>query len=429
MDFSVLLRPEVFILTILLTLIGILFGFALGKMLQARHAEDMLAAVNRTHARSIADLEADNTETLHRLRDGHVQEMERIKAQMTQELEAAEQIHQTEIKRRIAEHTYLVNRLSTTNNTNLRELRKEHEAALLEAQQQHEQALAAQSEQHKEEIRNLKGEMEKTLRMFREAHARATENLRNENLRNIESLKVQHNEATETLKQAHGALQEQTSRDYKRQIDELRAAWQVEVQELKARIQAHEAGNERLRHENHTLQDTIRELNDSIKEAKRNNTFSLSKSGERLIRVIRSVQDLAQELDETSRAVSDGEYSLFDAIKDQRDRETIFQLTGGQQPRSTMVADADAEQQGATASMRRPIDADVDDEPAYRVPPDSDADMASTDAVVLDEFMDGAKADGGKAAVDQATVDQDWVAYADPQSAASEKTGSDTRTG
>jgi len=44
------------------------------------------------------------------------------------------------------------------------------------------------------------------------------------------------------------------------------------------------------------------------------------------------VQDLAQELDETSRAVSDGEYSFFDAIKDQRDRETVMKLTGGERP-------------------------------------------------------------------------------------------------
>jgi hypothetical protein len=59
------------------------------------------------------------------------------------------------------------------------------------------------------------------------------------------------------------------------------------------------------------------------------NMFSVSKSGEKLIRVVRSVQELASELDETSRAVTDGEYSFFSEIKDMRDRETVLSLTGG----------------------------------------------------------------------------------------------------
>jgi len=111
--------------------------------------------------------------------------------------------------------------------------------------------------------------------------------------------------------------------------------------ELRSRIRKLEVAREELRGDNETLQSTIRNLNESIKEAKRNNTFTLPKFGERLIRVIRSVQDLAQELNETSRAECDGEYSAFDAIKDQRDHDVILKLTVGPRP---IVDDPEAKQ-------------------------------------------------------------------------------------
>ena len=97
---------------------------------------------------------------------------------------------------------------------------------------------------------------------------------------------------------------------------------------MQKRREEMEAAEARLQSENRTLQETIRELNEGIKEARRNNAFSLSRSGDRLIRVIRSVQELASELEETSRTVTDGEYSFIGAITDQRDRDTVLRLAG-----------------------------------------------------------------------------------------------------
>jgi len=69
-------------------------------------------------------------------------------------------------------------------------------------------------------------------------------------------------------------------------------------------------------------------LEEEMREARLKNMFSVSKSGEKLVKVVRSVQELASELDETSRAVTGGEYSFLEAIKDQRDRETVLTLAG-----------------------------------------------------------------------------------------------------
>jgi type II secretory pathway component PulK len=88
-----------------------------------------------------------------------------------------------------------------------------------------------------------------------------------------------------------------------------------------------------------------------------NNMFSVSKSGEKLIRVVRSVQELASELDETSRTVTGGDYSFFEQIKDQRDRDTVLSLATG---RPTYGGDAAAEDNAASSA---PLDdvAETDD--------------------------------------------------------------------
>ena len=310
MDFAVLLHPEVVIIAIVLALVGALLGFALGRGLQAKRGEEALASANRNHARSLADLEADNSDTLWRTREGHAEEIKRLKSEHARSLESAREEQAAESARINADHAALVDRLNEANNVNIRELRAEHGTA--------ETALR---EQHAAEVRAVRDETERTLQMFREEQARSTEALRSEHQSSLQSLRDDHGQATAALKRQQEEMRERLENEHQRKLEELRV-----------RVAEQDAAGEHLRTENRTLQGTIRELNDSIKEAKRNNTFSLSKSGERLIRVIRSVQDLAQELDETSRAVSDGEYSFFDAIKDQRDRETVMKLTGGERP-------------------------------------------------------------------------------------------------
>lgn len=315
MDFAILLHPEVVILAVLLALLGALLGFALGNGLQARRGAEALEAANHTHTQSIADLEADNEESLKRMREGHAEELERLQTRHSEELESARQAlesarkeFEAELTRVNNEHAAQVERINEANNTNVRELRSEHDAA--------QRAL---QEKHAEEIKSIREETERTLQAFREEQNRATEALRAEHQTTLQSVKADHAEATAAMQRAQDEMRERLETDHQRQQSELRE-----------RIRELEAAKEKLGEENHGLQDTIRELNESINEAKRNNTFSLSKSGDRLIRVIRSVQDLAQELDETSRAVSDGEYSVFDAIQDQRDRDMMLKLTEGQ---------------------------------------------------------------------------------------------------
>lgn len=310
MDFSVLLHPEVMIVVILLALIGAVLGFALGKHLQTRQGDEALAAANRNHARSVADLEADNSDTLWRLREGHADEIKKLQDQHARALAAAREEQASETVRINAEHAALVDRLNEANKANIRELRAERDTSD-----------STLRDQHAAEIRTIREDTERTLQMFREDQAQATEALRSEHQAHLQALKSDHAETVAAVQRGQDEMREKLTTEHSDKI-----------QELHERISGLEETGEKMRMENTKLQDTIRELNNSIREAKRNNTFSLSKSGERLIRVIHSVQDLAQELDEASRAVSNGEYSFLDTIKDQRDRETVMKLTGGQPP-------------------------------------------------------------------------------------------------
>ena len=72
----------------------------------------------------------------------------------------------------------------------------------------------------------------------------------------------------------------------------------------------------------------MKALRSEMKDTRLTNMSSVSWSGEKLIRVVRSMQELASELNETSRTVTGGEYSFFDQIRDQRDTATVLSLTG-----------------------------------------------------------------------------------------------------
>jgi len=136
----------------------------------------------------------------------------------------------------------------------------------------------------------------------------------------IEGLRTDHAEA---LRQA------QEDRDQRlKEADQRHADEKAGLDSLIADLRAE---RDEVAAEAAELKATVTSLRDEIKEGKLSNMFSVSKSGEKLIRVVRSVQELASELDETSRTVTGGEYSFFDQIKDQRDRDTVLSLAAGGQ--------------------------------------------------------------------------------------------------
>ena len=81
-----------------------------------------------------------------------------------------------------------------------------------------------------------------------------------------------------------------------------------------------------LKQEQSRLQDSLAQLETKMKEERKNNTFSMSKSGDRLMSVVRSVQELANELENTSKTVTAGEYSVFSELRDNRKQEKILSL-------------------------------------------------------------------------------------------------------
>jgi hypothetical protein len=236
--------------------------------------------------------------------------MPRKPAKLKQEhghaLESLRADHASELKRVNDEYSALVERLNEANISNVRDIRVEYEGQF-----------ASLRDQHEAELRTAREEMEQTVQMFRDEHARSTDALRTAHEAGLQAMRLEFTESANTLKQEQEALRTRQAEEHRREVESL--------QKLRAELEASES---RLKTENRTLQETIRELNEGIKEARRNNAFSLSRSGDRLIRVIRSVQELASELEETSRTVTDGEYSFIGAIKDQRDRDTVLRLAG-----------------------------------------------------------------------------------------------------
>jgi len=106
------------------------------------------------------------------------------------------------------------------------------------------------------------------------------------------------------------------------QLDRLAAETQERIQRLREE-------RDRLRERLAEMEEMMARLDEENKEARMKALFAVSKSGDKLVRVVRSVQELACELDEASRAVTGGEYSLLEEIKDKQDRDTILSLAAG----------------------------------------------------------------------------------------------------
>lgn len=219
--------------------------------------------------------------------------------------------------------------LGKASSNELKQLRASHQEQQAQTQSAHESMLSSLKSAHDNEVQRLAAEHQA------------------ERQRSEEALHKNHEQAIRQVlddrEQRIGLLERQRQEEVSRLTDQL-AELQTQHDERSERVAALETENQA--------------LHEQIRDAKMNNMFSVSKSGEKLVRVVRSVQELASELDETSRTVTGGEYSFFDEIKDQRDRETVLSLTAG----GNRAEDRDdIDEAAASAEVRPWIDSSEDD--------------------------------------------------------------------
>jgi chromosome segregation ATPase len=278
------------------------------------------------------------------------------------------------------------------------------ELALAEAGKSSEQALDKLRGESQEKLEVLAKANANDMELLRQSHSHQVEQLNQAHLALVDSLKSGHAEETARLDREHGSLVDRLNEANNAAIANLEQRRQEEIQSLRAehqtaldalrrehelslqqlqergahdldRVNAEAAGlraeRDRLADEAAALQETLTELRDEIREAKLTNMFSVAKSGDKLIRVVRSVQELASELDETSRTVTGGEYSFFEQIKDQRDRETVLSLAAGgagerqevEGVKATPGGDAPAAQPGAGPQAEQWMDETAGEDP------------------------------------------------------------------
>lgn len=285
MDSVALLSFPGFLIGLALAGIGAWIGHTIGKNNETQRKETALAEADIASKAALQDLSDENQKKIDVLNKANNNEIEGLKQAHTAQIDQINGAHQglvdslksgfaDEMGRLETEHSTLIDRLNSSNNASISEL---------EQRRQHE-------------IDKLRGEQQSLVETLRGDHA--------------EALRQLHEDRDRRLHEA-----EQRHADEKAGLSELIAELRNERDDIAA-----EAAE---------LKTTISGLRDEIKEGKLNNMFSVSKSGEKLIRVVRSVQELAGELDETSRTVTGGEYSFFEQIKDQRDRETVLSLAAG----------------------------------------------------------------------------------------------------
>lgn len=208
------------------------------------------------------------------------------------------------------------------------------------AKQTYDDQIARQNDAHQTLVDSLKrGHAQETSRLDSE-HSALIDRINNANNANMKALeekrlneiaeiKQERQQLMDTMRADHASSMEKLQQEHDRRVGELREQQAAEVSRLEKSIAALSIDKQSLEEKASDLEQEMGTLREQTKDAKLNNMFSVSRSGEKLIRVVRSVQELATELDETSRTVTGGDYSFFEQIKDQRDRETVLNLTGG----------------------------------------------------------------------------------------------------
>lgn len=380
--------PEIVLSVIVLALLAVLIGFWSGSRLQKRRAAEEMESMEHLHERRMADLESHHESLMQQARDAHQQEKQIAAADREEELKKMrdeffelgthkDEAHARELSSIKAEHQALIEKLNESNHENIRRMRSEQEAELEKMRTQQQTDIDA-----------AKAEHQRALVQLREDHAQALQSLREEHKSSLHSARVDHAAAMDDLRREQSDLRERLESSHRSRLKELRVAKAEEVMALQSRIRQIEQQDQELVEQNERLERTIRELNESIHEARRTNTFSISQSGERLIRVIHSVQDLARELEETSLTVSGGEYSFLSAIKNERDRDALLKLTGEDSPTDDSLAGASSAPGRDAAAAR-----DTTDRARSAQSPDAEEDVSLSD-VPPDQESRGAGSSG-----------------------------------
>jgi hypothetical protein len=334
MDPAALLTAPVIAVALGLVIVSALIGYAVGRSNENERKEIALKQADEASKAALENLRVESEERLEVLTKASHNDLEQLKHSHRQQVEQLNQAHQAlvdslkathsgEIERLNREHSGLIDRLNATNSDNINALEQRRQSELQEVKSDAANNFADLKREHKEAIEGMRAEHAQALEALRKDHEQALRDLRDDRDRRLRELEQQH--AAEQQRLTAQLAELKAERDNRGSII---------------------AG----------LEETVTELRAEIKDAKMNNMFSVSKSGEKLVRVVRSVQELASELDETSRTVTGGEYSFFDEIKDQRDRETVLRLTASGQ---TFAHDQSAAQPTVETAA---AEADVDGE-------------------------------------------------------------------
>lgn len=285
MDFTTLTVAPALVIAAASAVVAGLIGYAIGKSNENKRKVLALAEADDSAKAAIEKLRREGDEKLSLLSKTEAGEREKMTLAHRALIESLKGTHSTEIQRLSSEHSGLIDRLNAANNAHVKSLEERRQQEIQELKSDREAALGALKEEHRSQLETTRGD-----------HAQALTRL-------------------ET--------------DYQRRSSEAAQRHDQEISQLNRRVVDLEVVRDQGEVKIAGLETELTALRDQVKENKLNNMFSVSKSGEKLIRVVRSVQELANELDETSRTVTGGEYSFFEQIKDQRDRETVLSLTGG----------------------------------------------------------------------------------------------------
>lgn len=210
------------------------------------------------------------------------------------------------------------------------------------------------------ELNRLKASHEQHQAETQAAHEAFVGSLKSAHATEVQRLTTEHQaerqRSEETLQKNHEQAIRQLTDDRDQRIALLDRQHQETTARLNSQLVELQALHDERKRQVAALETDKQALQDQIKDAKMNNMFSVSKSGEKLVRVVRSVQELASELDETSRTVTGGEYSFFDEIKDQRDRETVLSLTAS----GSRAEEPELEDTATSADVQPWLDSDDD---------------------------------------------------------------------
>lgn len=240
------------------------------------------------------------------------------------------------------------------------------EEALEKATREKEEAIARLSSEHEEKVRVLNkahsNDMEKLAQnhndeaqKLTEAHQKLVDSLKEGHLQDSAQINLQHGNLiaqlndtnlsnTRELQRDYEARATKLSQDNKQAVEALQLEHANELQKVRSEA---ESTISTLKQEQSRLQDSIAQLEAKMKEDRKNNTFSMSKSGDRLMSVVRSVQELANELETTSKTVTAGEYSVFSELRDNRKQEKILSLGDSEENEETPDDDSQVDSEKA----------------------------------------------------------------------------------